>query len=297
MSEAHVSRRALVLLAVLTLVWGTNWPIFALAVREMSVWTFRSISLPVAGLLLLGVARLRGLPLAIPRSHWPTVVAATLSYLAVWNIASTYASILIPSGQAAVLGFTMPLWSALIGWLVLGERMGVRLLLAMALGAAAVAMLMLRSFDAYASAPLGLALGLLAGFGWAVGSLILKRRPPGVPVMVLTGWQLLITAVPIMACAAVLGEGPWFMPSWTSIAVIAYITLVPMAIGNVVWFSIAGLLPVNVAGLSTVMVPMVAMVSGAVVHGEPLGPLQLLAMMCCAASLVLALYRPATTGR
>jgi drug/metabolite transporter (DMT)-like permease len=158
-------------------------------------------------------------------------------------------------------------------------------------------MLMLRSFDAYASAPLGLALGLLAGFGWAVGSLILKRRPPGVPVMVLTGWQLLITAVPIMACAAVLGEGPWFMPSWTSIAVIAYITLVPMAIGNVVWFSIAGLLPVNVAGLSTVMVPMVAMVSGAVVHGEPLGPLQLLAMMCCAASLVLALYRPATTGR
>jgi hypothetical protein len=33
------------------------------------------------------------------------------------------------------------------------------------------------------------------------------------------------------------------------------------------------------------------------VHGEPLGPLQLLAMMCCAASLVLALYRPATTGR
>ena len=31
-----------------------------------------------------------------------------------WNIASTYSAILIPSGQAAVLGFTMPLWSALI---------------------------------------------------------------------------------------------------------------------------------------------------------------------------------------
>jgi len=293
MSDPHVPRRALVLLVVLTLVWGTNWPIFALAVREMSVWTFRSISLPVAGLLLLAVARLRGQALAIPRTHWPTVTAATLSYLAVWNIASTYASVLIPSGQAAVLGFTMPLWSALIGWLLLGERMRARLLLALGLGAAAVAMLMLRSFDVYAQAPLGLALGLLAGFGWAVGSLILKRRPPDVPVIVLTGWQLLITAVPIVSVAAVIGDHQWFVPSWTTIAVIAYITLVPMAIGNVVWFSIAGLLPVNVAGLSTVMVPMVAMVSGAIVHGEPLGPLQLMAMACCAASLVLALYRPA----
>lgn len=293
MSDPHVPRRALVLLVVLTLVWGTNWPILALAVREMSVWTFRSISLPVAGLLLLAVARLRGHALAIPRTHWPTVTAATLSYLAVWNIASTYASVLIPSGQAAVLGFTMPLWSALIGWLLLGERMRARLLLALALGAAAVAMLMLRSFDVYAQAPLGLALGLLAGFGWAVGSLILKRRPPDVPVIVLTGWQLLITAVPIVSVAAVIGDHQWFVPSWTTIAVIAYITLVPMAIGNVVWFSIAGLLPVNVAGLSTVMVPMVAMVSGAIVHGEPLGPLQLMAMACCAASLVLALYRPA----
>lgn len=296
MPEHHVPRRALVLLAVLTLIWGTNWPIFALAVREMSVWTFRAVSLPAAGLLLLAIARARGQSLVVPRAHWPTIVAATLTYLAVWNIASTYASLLIPSGQAAVLGFTMPLWSALIGWLVLRERMSPRLLLALALGAAAVAMLMVRSFEAYGQAPLGLGLGLLAGLGWAVGSQILKRRPVGVPVMVLTGWQLLITAVPILAGAVALGDGVWFMPSWTSIAVIAYITLVPMAIGNVVWFSIVGLLPVNVAGLSSVMVPMVAMVSGAIVNGEPLGPLQLFAMACCAASLALALYRPVAPG-
>ena len=51
------------------------------------------------------------------------------------------------------------------------------------------------------------------------------------------------------------------------------------------------------ASTVTYVITLVAVVSGAVVHGEPLGPLQLLAMMCCAASLVLALYRPATTGR
>ena len=83
------------------------------------------------------------------------------------------------------------------------------------------------------------------------------------------------------------------MPSITTIAVIAYITLVPMAIGNVTWFSIVGLLPANIAGLSSVMVPVVAMFSGALVLHEPLGPIQWAAMLCCASGLALALLKPA----
>ena len=288
--------RAVVLLVVLTLVWGTNWPLFPLAVREVSVWTFRAIALPLSGLILLAVAAARGQSLAIPREHWGTIVAASLVYLVVWNIASTYAAILIPSGQAAVLGFTMPLWSAAISWALLGERLTRRLLAAMALGAVAVTLLMVPSFRAYADAPLGLSLGLLAGLGWAVGTLILKRRPVGVPATVLTGWQMLVSAVPIMIGAALLGDGQWFMPSWQSIALITYIILVPVCIGNVFWFAIVGMLPANVAGLSSIMVPVVAMVSGAIVHGEPLGALQWLAMACSAGALSLALLKPARAG-
>lgn len=286
-------KRALILLAVLTLIWGTNWPMFPLAMREISVWTFRAIAMPASGLILLAVARARGQSLAVPREHWPTIVAAALVYLVVWNIASTYAAILIPSGQAAVLGFTMPLWAALISWALLGERLGARLLLAIALGGAAVALLMIPNFGAYADAPLGMVLGLLAGLGWAVGTLILKRRPVPIPTTVLTGWQILITSVPILIGAAAFGDWQWFVPSGQSIAVIAYIVLVPICIGNVIWFSIVGLLPANVAGLSSVMVPVVAMISGAIVHGEPLGPLQWLAMLCSASALSLALLRPA----
>ena len=289
--------RALVLLLVLTLVWGTTWPLFPIAVREVSVWTFRAVSVSIAGIVLLLVARLRGQSLVIERRHWPTIASATFCYLVVWYIARTYSATLIPSGQSAVLGFTMPLWSALITWAVLGQRLGARMLAAIALGAAAVLLLMMRSLEAYAQAPLGFALGLLAGLGWAVGTLILKRRPIDVPATVLTGWQLLIAAVPITIGALIVGDGHWFVPSWQSVVVIAYITLVPMGIGNVCWFAIVGLLPTNVAGLSSILVPVVAMVSGAIVHGEPLGPLEVAAMACCAAALALALTRPARVGR
>jgi len=288
-----IPARALVLLAILTLLWGTNWPLFPLATREVSVWTFRAVAVFVAGATLLVVARLRGQSLVIPRRHWRTIATATFFYLVIWNIASTYSALLIPSGQSAVLGFTMPLWSALISWAVLGERLSGRLLLAIALGGASVALLMSRSFGAYAQAPLGLLLGLLAGLGWAIGTLILQRGRVEVPATVLTGWQLLITALPTTIGALAFGDGAWFVPSWPSILVIGYIALVPMCIGNLCWFSIVGILPANVAGLSSILVPVVAMISGALMHGEPLGPVQWLAMVCCVGALSLVMLKPA----
>ena len=103
-----------------------------------------------AGLTLLVVARTRGQSLVIPRRNWATVVVATVFYLMRWNIASTNAALMIPSGQAAVLGFTMPLWAALFGWMIGAQRLSPRLLLALALGALALGLLMWRSLGLYA---------------------------------------------------------------------------------------------------------------------------------------------------
>jgi drug/metabolite transporter (DMT)-like permease len=60
----------------------------------------------------------------------------------------------------------------------------------------------------------------------------------------------------------------------------------------VIWFSIVSQVSATVSGLSTVMVPMVAMVTGAIVRHEPLGPLELGAMACCFAALLAALLAP-----
>jgi drug/metabolite transporter (DMT)-like permease len=290
-------RKAIPLVVILTIVWGTNWPLFPIAVREISVWTFRSVSLIGAGVVLLAFARTRGESIAIPRAHWATVLYASLAYLVVWNIASTFAAVLIPSGQAAILGFTMPLWAALIAWMFMGQWPSRAVLLALGIGGIGVLLLIANGISAYAKAPLGFALGLLAGVGWAVGTIVLKRRPVPVSPTVLTGWQLLVAAVPITASAFVFGSGEWFMPSATTIIVITYITLVPIAIGNVAWFAIVGMLPANIAAMSSVMVPVVAMVSGAIIHNEPLGPIQLVSMACCAAGVALALRKPTTYAR
>jgi drug/metabolite transporter (DMT)-like permease len=280
------------LVIVLTVVWGTNWVLFPLAVSEVSVWTFRTVCLLGSGTLLLAVARGRGLSLHVPpRERRPLVIAA-LVYLLIWNAGSTYAAILIPSGQAAVLGFTMPLWATLISWLVFGEKPSARLICSVALAGGGVAFLAYAARHSYASAPLGFLLGLSAGIGWACGTLILKRAGLTISPIVSTGWQLLIAGIPFLVVAVAAGTRQPFVPSWTSLIVIAYITIVPMAQGNIVWFSIVEMMPASVSGLSTVMVPMVAMATGAMVRAEPLGPLQLGAMACCGASLLLVVLKP-----
>jgi drug/metabolite transporter (DMT)-like permease len=292
MPSTTIPPRALVLLALLTLVWGTNWPLFPLAMAELSVWTFRATTALGGGLLLLGLARLRGQDLTIPRQHWPTLFVCAFCYLFVWNVAAAWSATLIPSGQTAVLGFTMPLWSALFSWLLFRERLGRRQLAAIALGGAAVLSLMIPGLGLYAAAPLGFALGLVAGIGWALGTLALQRRPVGAPALVMTGWQLLATAVPLTLIALVTGRGESSMPGTTTVLVVAYITIVPMSLGNLCWMIVVRLVPANVLGVTTILVPVVAMLSGAFVHREPLGPLQFAAMACCVGGLSLVLLKP-----
>ena len=63
----RIPPRALLLLPVLWLVWGTNWPLFPLATREVSVWSFRAVPVSLAGVALLIAARVMGQSLTIPR--------------------------------------------------------------------------------------------------------------------------------------------------------------------------------------------------------------------------------------
>jgi drug/metabolite transporter (DMT)-like permease len=289
MSLRTPTAKAIPLVLVLTLLWGTNWALFPLAVREVSVWTFRATNLFGSGVLLLAVARMRGTPTAIPRRYWPTLLAASIVYLVIWNLASTYAAILIPSGQAAILGYTMPTWTVLVVWAVYGERPSPRTWVAVALATLGVLLLLVPAGRAYANAPAGFILGLVAGLSWAAGTVILKRANVRVPAIVLTGWQLLVASVPLGIGALWLAHGQWSTPSLQTVLVIGYITLVPMAVGNALWFSIVRLLPASVAGLSAVMVPIVAMITGAIARSEPLGPWQIGAMACCAGAVLLAL--------
>ncbi|CAN5922447.1 EamA family transporter [soil metagenome] len=290
----RVSPKVLGLLALLTLVWGTNWPMFKIALDELPVLTFRSIVLACACLMLTTILVVRRESFAVPKGKWPALIAASMMNLLVWNIATSFAVLYIPSGHASVLAYTMPLWVALIGFAVYGQRMTGRLLVAILIGAAAVLALMLPNFRSYEQAPAGLFWGLLAGFCWAVGTFIVKRTSwPGMGLS-LTFWQVAISLPPVVLGALVFDGLPthWppdHWPSTKALAATIYTGAIPMALGTATWFALVKLLPAQVAALSSIAIPIVAIVSGVLLLDEPLSPLQALAIGSTVLSLWLAL--------
>ena len=285
----RVSPKVLALLATLTLVWGTNWPLFKIALDELPVLTFRAIVLITATLVLLTIMLARGESFAVPRGKWPALVAASALNLFIWNIATSLAVLYIPSGHASVLAYTMPLWVALIGFAVFGQRLTGRLLVAILIGAAAVVALMVPNFASYAHAPAGLFWGLFAGFCWAVGTFVVKRTSWQGMGLSLTFWQVVITLPPIVLGALLIDGLPTRWPSTQALAATIYTGAVPMALGTVAWFALVKLLPAQVAGLSAIAIPIVAIVSGVLILHEPLSPLQALAIASTVLSLWLAL--------
>jgi drug/metabolite transporter (DMT)-like permease len=285
----RVSPKVLALLGTLTLVWGTNWPLFKIALDELPVLTFRAIVLVTASLVLLAIMLARGESFAVPRGKWPALVAASALNLFIWNIATSIAVLYIPSGHASVLAYTMPLWVALIGFAVFGQRLTGRLLAAILIGASAVVALMVPNFASYAHAPAGLFWGLFAGFCWAVGTFIVKRTSWQGMGLSLTFWQVVISLPPILLGALVIDGLPTHWPSTQALVATIYTGAVPMALGTAAWFALVKLLPAQVAGLSAIAIPIVAIASGVLILHEPLSPLQAVAIASTVLSLWLAL--------
>lgn len=289
---ARSTGRAMALLAVLMLLWGTNWPLFHIVLQELPLWTFRAITTGLAAILLMTIVKLRGESLSVPSGVWLPLLAASALNICLWNLTTALAVLYIPSGHAAMLAYTMPLWTGLISVLLFGERASARMWLALALGAASVTLLMWPNFTIYVGAPLGMASGLLAGLVWALGTITVKRTDWQGMRLALTAWQVSLAFPPIVLGALLVDGAAVPKASWQVWATTIYIGLIPMALGTATWFTIVSLLPMQAAALSSITVPLVAMVSGSILLGEPFGPAQMAATVCAAGALWLALQPP-----
>ena len=145
-------------------------------------FTLRLLGLGSGALLLFLLARLRRADILPARAVWPGIVAGGLLSIAVFNLAVAWAQLSTSTARAAVLTFTMPMMSALLARFVLGERLDGRRALALLLGGLGVAVLAWPALRAAVSgadpsALRGLVFPLTAAFGWAAGTVCLKRWP------------------------------------------------------------------------------------------------------------------------
>lgn len=268
-SLAGLGRRDLVLLALLTISWGVNWPVMKIGVAELPPMTFRTLSM-LGGLPVLWlIVRLSGQTLHVAHEARPETLKLAVFNMVLWFVFAMYGVKLLSSGRAAILGYTMPVWTALIGIVVFGEHPGRRLWIGVAAAAIGVMLLLSSEFSAISGSPAGTLLMLTAAIAWGYGTQLMRRRKAAVPVLVLTFWSLVVSAIVcgVIALAFELDQVRR-MPSWQASAAIVYNSLVIFGFSQVVWFRLATILPPVASGLSVMLIPVIGVFSGMAMLAE-----------------------------
>jgi drug/metabolite transporter (DMT)-like permease len=288
---------AFLLLAALSILWGLNWPAMKIALSEIPVLPFRALCLMISGPILLGIAALRG-GVAIPPREMPPLLLAALCNVTLWHVFTGLGVSLMPAGRASLIAYTMPAWAILLGTLLLDERLTAARLAGLALGMGAIAVLLLPHFSAILAAPTGALAMVLAALSWAGGSIVMKRRRWNGSMLALTGWQICLGGAPIVLGAVAVGPFPGLdRVDARGLAAIAFVIVFGMLIGQWMWFVVLDRLPVAIASIGTLAIPMIGLLSSALLLRETVGPSELAALALVVSALTLVSLPRAPAAR
>jgi len=264
----RLTRGDVLLLILLTLAWGFTWPVMKYGVRALPPLYFRMLCIAGALVILALYARATRLSLAIGRSDWPDIVQLAVPNVVIWHVAVVVALTLLPAGRSAILGYTMPLWAALIGALWYGEHPPARHWLGVAAAMLATGLLLSSELTALSGRPRGTLLMLLAAVSWAYGTHQARRRAIHVPALAAIFWMLSLALVVLLAASLAFERPGWRMPLPGEWAAIAFNMAISVAFCHVVWLRLARRLPPAASGLSMMMIPAVGVFSSVWLLGE-----------------------------
>jgi drug/metabolite transporter (DMT)-like permease len=265
-----LTRQQLILLILLTVVWGLNWPVMKFGVTGYPPLSFRAIcmwiGLPVLGAVLL----FKRVPFRVERAHWRELLKLAVFNMFFWHTLAILAVQSLSSGRAAILGYTMPIFSALIGAALFGQRLPGRAWGGVAAAALGVVLLLWHEITALTGGPAGVAMMLVAAGGWALGTQMLRHTRLPYATLTLSFWMTLLTTLWISGLAVLFERAAWSAPTPPIWGAIMYNALGVFAFAQVVWLSMARDLPPIASTLSVMFIPVLGVFSGAWWLGEVL---------------------------
>lgn len=282
--------RLVLSLAAVYVIWSSTYLAMQVATYELPPLLMGSVRFAAAGLVLLAIAARRGTPVP-PLRVWLRVLPIGALLFVGGNGFIAIAQLSIPSGGTAVVAATMPLWVGIFGVLT-GERPTRREWSSLVIGFAGILVLM--GGPSLAGDPLHIVLLILAPMSWALGSVMARRLPPAIgkdPFM-LPAIEMLTGGAALGVVGGLLGERLPTDASATAWLSVGYLWL----FGSLVAFTAFAWLLRNtrptIATSYAYVNPVLAVLLGAALNGEPLGATTFVANALIVIAVALALTRP-----
>jgi drug/metabolite transporter (DMT)-like permease len=266
--ELSANTTARLMLVLLSLGWGTTWPMMRIALDEVPPFSMR-VATMVIGAVTLGVmtvARRRSFALHSRVAAVHVTVAGMFNIVS-FSILTPFAQLYAATSRVSIVVYSMPIWATLMARVFLRERITGMRAVAFALCVAGLGVLIWPL--AVAGIPGGILLALGAAMGWAAGTIYLKWAQIREEPMAVTFWQLIVGFVAIAICQP-LFEGPLHL--WpiraTTLGALVFAGLVGSGIAYFLWFEVVRRLSAMTASLGVLCSPAVGVVASVIMLGE-----------------------------
>jgi len=294
-------RRAWLLLAGVVVIWGAHWTIAKIGLEQIPPFSYGVLRL-VVGIVVLaalmqGVGRLR--PPA--REDLPIVLSYGVLGIALAISTMNLALPFVEAGRASILSYTLPLWVVPIVAVVARTLPSRPEVLGLALGLAGLALLLNPASIDWSSPQVLVGVGLLL-LGAVAGAAALvhvrAHRWTGTPFDVQV-WQLVVALAPIAVLAVVLERDEWAAVDWDLGVILVVLYSGALATAFAYWGSqsIVRALGATTTSIAYLAVPVVGIITGAIVLAEPITVLDLAGVVVTSAGVVVVVTAGRGEGR
>ena len=289
-TKAGTSKALFSVLCILWLSTGTNFLGFKVAVEEIAPFTLTALRLGLAAVILLPAVLYYSKGwLKLGRSELIAVALTGTLFLAVGQGLTVVGIQGMPSGYAALLTASVPIFTVLIEWIWRGRRPGRLTFFGLALGAAGLAIVMVPSLGGTVAA-VSIAMVLVGAFGWAFGTVWAQSLDLPDSALVTTFAQMAFAATVLTGIAL------FFEPAFQLQAIslrgwfaVAWIVLAGSIVGYGAFVYVRPRTSTSLANSFFYTGPVVALLLGAAFLSEPLGPQEVIGAGLAIAGVVLIL--------
>ena len=278
---------------VLWFVWGSTYLGIKLAIDTIPPFFMGFLRFVPAGLLLAGAIAIRhrrSFRRPSRRELIDTAIVGTALLLGGMGLVA-WAEQSVPSGIAALLIALMPMWLAIFSRVLFGERLPALATVGIGLGLVGVAILAWPAGGVGDLDPAGVLALLVSPIFWSLGSLYAARRAvlPG-PALFVSGLEMIAGGLALLVAAVLTGELGAFdvkAVSPESWAGLACLLLVGSLVGYTTYAWLLSVAPLPRVATYAYVNPIVAVVLGWALVGEPMSPRTLVAAAVIVAAVVL----------
>lgn len=259
---------AKLMLVLLCLIWGITWPVMKIALEEIPPLSMRTCAAGIGAVTLFLICRFNRRSFRVPTATaWVHIVIASLLNIVGFALLTAFAQMAAETSRVAILAYTMPIWTVVLAWAVLGERPTRMQATAILLCIAGLAVLIKPLTTG--GIPLGVVLALATGLSWAGGTVYLKWARIDADPMGVASWQLTIAFFVIAACLLIFdGHLQLGAAHPGALLATAFTGLCGNGIAYGLWFAIVRRLPSATASIGVLGSPVIGVIASIIILGE-----------------------------